>query len=212
MIKVLIADDHPVVRQGICQIMAQSADISVVAEAGTGQQLLDAIAGAPLDLDLVLLDLTMPDSDGLDLLKELKRVRPHLPVIILTMHSEDQFAIRALKAGAAGYLIKERTPDELVGAIRKVVAGGCYISPWLAEKLAGYFGPDSEKPVHEMLSDREYQVLRMIAVGKTTREISADLALSTKTVATYRTRLLEKMKMKNSAELTAYVVRNRLSE
>jgi two-component system, NarL family, invasion response regulator UvrY len=210
MINVLVADDHPVVRLGIRQIVAQSQDIAVAAEAASGPEVLGAIRRIPLDL--VLLDLTMPGANGLDVLKELKRERPQVPVIILTMHSEDQFAIRALKAGAAGYLTKESAPNELVGAIRKVVAGGRYISPWLAEKLAEHLGPESEKPAHEKLSDREYQVLRMIAVGKSTRSISAELSLSVKTVGTYRARVLEKMNMKSTAELAAYVVRNRLAD
>jgi two-component system invasion response regulator UvrY len=173
MINVLVADDHPVVRLGIRQIVAQSQDIAVVAEAASGPEVLGAIRRIPLDL--VLLDLTMPGADGLDVLKELKREHPQVPVIILTMHSEDQFAIRALKAGAAGYLTKESAPDELVGAIRKVAAGGRYISPWLAEKLAAHLGLDSEKPAHEKLSDREYQILhinRIVAQREDGRHLS----------------------------------------
>jgi two-component system invasion response regulator UvrY len=210
VINILVADDHPVVRQGIRQIVAQSPDMAVAAEAASGPEVLGAIRRVPLDL--VLLDLTMPGSDGLEVLKELKRQRPQVPVLILTMHSEDQFAIRALKAGAAGYLTKESAPDELVGAIRKVVAGGRYISPWLAQKLAAHLGPDSEKPAHEKLSDREYQILRMIAAGKSTRGISTELSLSVKTVGIYRARVLEKMNMKSTAEVAAYVVRNRLAD
>jgi DNA-binding NarL/FixJ family response regulator len=210
MIKVLIADDHPVVRQGIRQIVTQSADIAIAGEATNGPETREQVDR--LLPDLVLLDLTMPGSDGLQVLKDLKRDRPHLPVIILTMHCEDQFAIRALKAGAAGYLTKESAPEELVGAIRKVVSGGRYVSPWLAEKLATYLGSDVDKPLHELLSDREYQVLRLIASGKSTREIAEALSLSAKTISTYRARLLEKMRMKSSTELTAYVLRNRLAD
>ena len=210
MIGVFIADDHPVVRQGIRQIVAATDDITVVDEATTGHETLQRLAGT--QCDLVLLDLTLPDIDGLDLLKQLKREYPQRPILILTMHSEDQFALRALKAGASGYLTKESAPGELVGAVRKVVAGGRYISQRLAESLAAHLGPDEEKPAHERLSDREYQVLRLIAAGRSTRDISTQLSLSSKTVSTYRARLLDKMGMKTSAELTAYAVRHHLAD
>jgi DNA-binding NarL/FixJ family response regulator len=210
MIGVFIADDHPVVRQGIRQIVAATDDITVVDEATTGHETLQRLA--EIQCDLVLLDLSLPDIDGLDLLKQLKREHPQRPILILTMHSEDQFALRALKAGASGYLTKESAPGELVGAVRKVVAGGRYISQRLAESLAAHLGPDEEKPAHERLSDREYQVLRLIAAGRSTRDISTQLSLSSKTVSTYRARLLDKMGMKTSAELTAYAVRHRLAD
>ena len=210
MIGVFIADDHPVVRQGIRQIVAATDDISVVDEATTGHETLQRLA--EIQCDLVLLDLSLPDIDGLDLLKQLKREHPQRPILILTMHSEDQFALRALKAGASGYLTKESAPGELVGAVRKVVAGGRYISQRLAESLAAHLGPDEEKPAHERLSDREYQVLRLIAAGRSTRDISTQLSLSSKTESTYRARLLDKMGMKTSAELTAYAVRHRLAD
>jgi two-component system invasion response regulator UvrY len=210
MIGVFIADDHPVVRQGIRQIVAATDDITVVDEATTGHEALQRLAD--VECDLVLLDLSLPDIDGLDLLKQLKREHPQRPVLILTMHSEDQFALRALKAGASGYLTKESAPAELVGAVRKVVAGGRYISQRLAESLAAHLGPDAEKPAHERLSDREYQVLRLIAAGRSTRDISTQLSLSSKTVSTYRARLLDKMGMKTSAELMAYAVRHHLAD
>jgi DNA-binding NarL/FixJ family response regulator len=210
MIGVFIADDHPVVRQGIRQIVASTDDIKVVDEATTGHEALERLAASTCDL--VLLDLSLPDIDGLDLLKQLKREHPRRPILILTMHSEDQFALRALKAGASGYLTKESAPGELVDAVRKVVAGGRYISQRLAETLAAHLGPDAEKPAHERLSDREYQVLRLIAAGRSTRDISAQLALSMKTISTYRARLLDKMGMKTSAELTAYAVRYHLAD
>jgi two-component system invasion response regulator UvrY len=210
MIGVFIADDHPVVRQGIRQIVASTDDITVVDEATTGHEALERLAANTCDL--VLLDLSLPDIDGLDLLKQLKREHPRRPILILTMHSEDQFALRALKAGASGYLTKESAPGELVDAVRKVVAGGRYISQRLAETLAAHLGPDAEKPAHERLSDREYQVLRLIAAGRSTRDISAQLALSMKTISTYRARLLDKMGMKTSAELTAYAVRYHLAD
>jgi len=210
MIGVFIADDHPVVRQGIRQIVAATDDITVVDEATTGHEALQRLTN--IQCDLVLLDLSLPDIDGLDLLKQLRREYPQRPVLILTMHSEDQFALRALKAGASGYLTKESAPAELVGAVRKVVAGGRYISQRLAESLAAHLGPDAEKPAHERLSDREYQVLRLIAAGRSTRDISTQLSLSSKTVSTYRARLLDKMGMKTSAELMAYAVRHHLAD
>jgi two-component system invasion response regulator UvrY len=210
MIRVLIADDHPIVRQGVRQILSATDDIVVSAEATSGRQLLERMP--EMACDIVLLDLTMPGSDGLDVLKVIRRDFAAIPVLILTMHSEDQFAVRSLRAGAAGYLTKDSAPAELVGAIRKVVGGGRYISPWLAERLAAHFGPEPDKPVHERLSDREYQVLRLIASGKTTREIAVTLSLSSKTVATYRSRILEKMGMHSAAELTAYAIRNQLAD
>jgi len=182
----------------------------IVDEAANGRELLERARA--VDHDLVLLDLSMPETSGLDLLKEIRRERPKIPVVILTVYSENQFAIRALKAGAAGYLTKDSAPTELVGAVRKVVAGGRYLTPGVAERLAGYLAVDSDRPQHEALSDREYQVLRMIAAGKSTSQISAELALSVKTISTYRARIYEKMQMKSPAELATYVVRNGLSE
>jgi DNA-binding NarL/FixJ family response regulator len=210
VIDVLVADDHPVVRQGIRQILSLSADLRVVGEAANGREVLER--ARDVAHDLVLLDLSMPDIGGLDVLKQLKRERPRTPVLILTMYSEDQFAIRALKGGASGYLMKDGTPDELVNAVRRAASGGRYLSPSVAERLAAHLATDTDEPLHVQLSDREYQVLRMIASGKSTRQISTELSLSAKTVATYRARIFEKMRMKSTAELAAYVVRNRLSD
>ena len=210
MIKILVADDHPVVRQGIRRIVAEAGDMITADEAANGRELLDR--ARTTGHDLVLMDLSMPATDGLDLLKQLKRERPTIPVVILTISPEDQFAIRALKAGAAGYLMKESAPAELVSAIRKVVAGGRYLTARVAEKLADHLAEDAEAPPHDALSDREYQVMRMIAAGKATRQIAAELALSVKTVGTYRARIFEKMRLKSPAELAGYVVRNRLSD
>ena len=210
MIRAVIADDHPVVRQGIHQILSGTTDVVVAGEATNGQDLLDLLPKTPCDI--VLLDLTMPGIAGLDVLKLLRRDRPQTPILVLTMHSEDQFAVRSLKAGASGYLTKDSAPAELVGAIRRIVGGGRYISTWVAERLAAHLGPESEKPAHERLSDREYQVLRLIAAGKSTRDIAAELTLSVKTVGTYRSRVLEKMKMHTAAELAAYAVRHRLTD
>jgi len=210
MIRIIVADDHPVVRRGIGQIVAAAGDMRVADEAANGRELLDR--ARTVDHDLVLLDLSMPEMIGLDLLKQLKRERPKIPIVILTVSSENQFAIRALKAGAAGYLTKDTAATELVGALRKVVTGGRYLSPGMAERLAGHLTADADRPLHEKLSDREYQVLRMIASGKSTRRISTELSLSVKTIGTYRARIFEKMQMKSPAELAAYAVRNRLSD
>jgi two-component system, NarL family, invasion response regulator UvrY len=208
LIKVLIADDHAVVRQGLKQILAETNDLVVGGEATNTQEVLDKIRES--EYDVIVLDITMPGRGGLDILREVKHERPKLPILILSMHSEDQFAVRALKAGASGYMSKESAPELLVKAIRKVHAGGKYISPSLAEKLAFDLESDSERPPHEKLSDREFQVMCMIASGKTVKEIADKLSLSVKTISTYRARILDKMKMKTNAEVTHYAIRNEL--
>ena len=208
MIRIIIADDHPIVRAGMKQIISEAADMSVADEAGDGRQLLTKIRAE--NFDVVILDITMPHIDGLDVLKQLKIERPRMPVIILSIHPESQYALRVLKAGASGYVTKTSAPDELITAIRKVHRGGKYISPSVAEKLAFQLEADFEEMPHEALSDREYQVLCMLASGKTVTEIADELALSVKTVSTYRSRILEKMDMKNNAELIHYAVQNKL--
>jgi DNA-binding NarL/FixJ family response regulator len=210
MIRVLIADDHAVVLEGLKQILSETADIKVVAEATNGQDVLDKLRTQ--HVDVVVLDIAMPGRSGLDILLHLKREQPTLPVLVLSIHPEDQYAVRVLKAGACGYLTKESAPDQLIAAIRKVVIGGKYVSASLAEKLAFDLEADVDKPLHEMLSDREYEVLCLIALGKTVKEIADKLSLSVKTISTYRSRILEKMKMKNNAELTHYVIRQGLVE
>jgi len=210
MIKILIADDHPIVRKGLKQILSEESDIGEVEEAQNSQEVLELVRKQ--DWDIVVLDIKMPGRGGLDILKELKHERPKLPVLMLSVYPEDQYAVRALKAHASGYMTKERAPEELVKAIRKILRGGKYISPTLAEKLAFDLETETEKPFHETLSDREYQVLLMIASGKTVSQIAEELALSVKTIDTYRARILEKMKMKNNAELTHYAIKNKLVE
>ncbi len=209
-VRVLVADDHAIIREGRKQIIADSGAFAVNGEAETGLQAIQqARSGA---FDIVLLDISLPDRNGIDVLKQLKRELPTLPVLILTMHREDQYAIRALKAGASGYLNKQGAPAELVNALREVTAGRKYITPALAQELANQVGSgdDSGKPSHETLSDREYQTLVMIASGKTVGEIAAELALSVKTVSMYRSRLLQKMKLRHNAELTHYAIRHKL--
>jgi two-component system invasion response regulator UvrY len=208
MIRALIADDHAVVRQGLKQILGDTPEMLVAGEATNGQEVLDKVRAEPWDV--VVLDISMPDRSGLDVLKQLRSERPKLPVLVLSMHSEDQYAVRVLKAGASGYLTKDSAPDELVKAIRKVVSGGTYVSSFLAEKLAFEIGTDSSRLPHETLSDREFQVLRLIAAGKSVTEIAAELYLSVKTVSTYRARMLEKMNLGTTAELIHYALQNHL--
>lgn len=210
MIKVIIADDHPIVRAGLKQILSEDHDIEVAGEAGDGNILLDQVRRHAFDI--ALLDLTMPGPDGLDVLKQLKIEFPKLPVIILTIHPESQYALRILRAGAAGYLTKESAPDELIGAIRKVHRGGKYISVSLAEKIAFALDAETEKKPHETLSDREYQVLCLLSAGRTVTEIADELSLSVKTISTYRARVLEKMRMKTNAELIHYAIHSGLIE
>jgi DNA-binding NarL/FixJ family response regulator len=210
MLRILIADDHPIVRKGLKQILSEESDMGVFGEAQNSQELLELVRKQ--DWDIVILDITMPGRGGIDVLKELKHERPKLPVLMLSVHPEDQYAVRALKAHASGYMTKDSAPEELVKAIRKILRGGKYISSTLAEKLAFDLETETEKPLHETLSDREHQVLLMIASGKTVSEIAKELSLSVKTIDTYRARILEKMKMKTNAELTHYAIKNKLVE
>jgi DNA-binding NarL/FixJ family response regulator len=210
MIRILIADDHPVVRRGLKQTLAEESDLRVLGDAANGQEVLQFLAKQ--NWDVLILDLNMPGRNGLEILREVKERWPKLPVLVLSMHCEEQFGIQAIKAGAAGYLTKESAPDELVQAVRKVHGGGKYISPALAEHLASAVQAGEGRPPHEALTAREYDVLLRIAKGKTVTEIANELALSVKTVSTYRTRTLEKMNLSTNAELILYALRNRLVE
>ena len=208
-IKIIIADDHPLFRRGLKHALEETSDIEVIGEASNGDSLLSMLKSD--NLDMVLLDISMPGKSGLDLLKQLKSEHSKLPILILSVYPEEQYAVRFIKAGASGYLTKESAAEKLAEAIRKIAAGGKYASTAVIEKLAFDFS-DSEKPLHETLSDREYQVFGMIAIGKSLTEIGVDLSLSVKTISTHRTRILEKMKMKKNAELIHYAITRNLLE
>jgi two-component system, NarL family, invasion response regulator UvrY len=210
-IKVLVIDDHDVVREGIKRLVAEITPNLVVGEARTPQEALRLLEQQ--EWNLVVLDITLEGRSGLEVLREIRSKRAKLPVLILSMHSEEQYAVRAFKAGAAGYITKGSTREELLRALKKVLGGGRYISPALAEKVIGRLDPDGDdRPPHEQLSDREFEVLRLIASGKTVTQIAELLCLSDKTISTYRARILEKMNLKTNAELTHYVARNHLLE
>lgn len=210
VIRVLICDDHAIVRTGLRQILDEAPDMSVGGEAATGNEALQKLR--EIDCDVVLLDIAMPEKNGIDTLKQIKQVKPGLAVLVLSMYPEEQYAISLLRAGAAGYMTKESATDQLLAAIRKVAQGGKYISPTLAEILASELGGDTDKPLHENLSKREFQIFCKLAAGQTVSDIANEIFLSVKTVSTYRSRVLEKMRMKNNAELTYYAVKNGLIE
>jgi two-component system, NarL family, invasion response regulator UvrY len=208
MIEILIVDDHAVVRTGLKQILSEISDMTITDEACDAREALDKIRTN--NYSVVVLDIALPGKSGLDALKEIKTERPGLPVLILSMYPEDQYALRVLKSGAAGYMTKESAPEELVKAVRTVAGGKKYISPSVAERLASQLDFAGKKELHELLSDREYQVLCMIASGKPPGEIAEELSLSVKTISTYRSRILEKMNLNNNAELTTYAIQKRL--
>jgi len=210
MINILIADDHSVVREGLKQIISGNADMTVLAEACSGNEAIEKIRKNPISV--AILDISMPGKNGLDTLKELKVMHPDLPVLILSMYPEEQYALRFFRAGASGYLTKKSAPEELVNAIRTVSRGKKDVSPVLAEKLIGELDVTNEKPLHSALSDREFQVLCLMASGKTSGEIAEELFLSVKTISTYRARILEKLRLKNTAELINYAIQNQLVE
>ncbi len=208
MIKILIADDHAIVREGLKQVVAEESDMKVTGEAANANEVFEIITKN--DFDIAIIDINMPGKSGLDLLKDLRVQKPDLPVLILSMYAEEQYGIRALKAGASGYLKKASAPNELVTAIRKIVAGGKYISQSLAEQLANTVNGSHNKLSHENLSDREYEVMCKIASGESAEKISEDLSISIHTFYTYRNRIFEKMNLKSNVELTQYVINNKL--
>ena len=210
MIRILIADDHAVVRRGVKQILEEEPDLRVLGQATNSDEVIQNIQEK--DWDILILDITLPDRNGLDILKEVKTLRPDLPVLILSMHSEEEFAVRALKLKASGYVTKGSVPEELVLAIRMILKGHRYISPSFTEKIANYIELDNdiEKPLHERLSKREKEVLIMIGSGKSITDIAETLYLSVKTISTYRKRILEKLKLETTAELIRYAIENYL--
>ncbi|MBI4850536.1 MAG: response regulator transcription factor [Acidobacteria bacterium] len=208
MIKILVVDDHSIVREGLKQILADNTEMIVAGEASTAQEALQKVRAG--NFDMVIMDISLPDRNGLEVLEQIKSFLPKLPILILSMHAEEQYATRAFKAGASGYLTKESASEQLILAIQKVAQGGKYVSPSLAEKLVFELVKDSQKPLHEVLSDRELQVLCLFASGKTLTEVSQILCLSVKTISTHRARILEKMGMRNNAELIRYAIQNKL--
>jgi len=210
MIRILIADDHAIVRAGLRQFIADEIDMEVAGEAATGTETVELVRKA--EFDVVLLDISMPQGSGVDTLRQLKQIRPDLPVLILSTFAEDRYAVNLLRAGASGYLNKETASSLLIGAIRTVLQGRKYVSPALAEILANDLGGTSDKPAHAQLSQREFQIFCRLAAGVAVSKIADELFLSVKTVSTYRTRVLEKMGMKSNADLTYYAVKNKLIE
>ncbi|MFN7948019.1 MAG: response regulator transcription factor [Blastocatellia bacterium] len=208
MIRIIIADDHAIVREGLRRIVEDDPEITITGEAATAREVLTLLNEQ--FCDVLVLDLNLPDNNGLDLLQTIRKERPQLPVLVLSIFPEDQYALRALRVGAAGYINKRTAPEELLTAIRRVYRSGKYISQSLAEKLAFELDPLTRKPPHETLSDREFQVLRLIASGKSVSEIAAEFSLSVTTISTYRARILEKMGFKNNAELTRYALEHKL--
>lgn len=207
---ILIADDHPVVRQGLKQILALDSGVVVVGEARNGKEALEL--ARTLEWDVAILDYSMPGRSGLELIKDIKREHPKRPVLVLSMHPEELHATRVLKAGGAGYINKESASAELMVAIRKVMGGGKYVSPALAERLAFELAPDKQKPLHETLSDREYRVMWLLASGKPINQIAKEMFLSPSTVSTYRARIFNKLQLTNNAQLVQYAIRHHLAE
>jgi len=208
MIRVLIADDHTIMREGLKQLLVAAGDLDVVGEARDGHEVLQQVRA--LDFDVLLLDMSMPGKSGMDLIKQVKTEKPRLRILVLSMHQEHQYAVRAVKAGASGYLTKESASTLLVSAIRKVAGGGAFISPEVAEQLALGAMPHSDGPPHNTLSDREYQIFRLLVSGKTVTDIAAQLNISDKTVSTHKARLLEKLNIGNQTELVHYALKHRL--
>lgn len=205
MIKILIADDHPIVRNGLKQIISDETGMEVICDAADGREVIEKIKNN--EIDVIILDISMPGMGGLEILDWLKNNYPDMPVLMLSAMSEELYASKTLKAGASGFINKESAPEELVKAVRKVFEGGIYVSPYLAEKMAKDFKYDIKKPPHEYLSNREFQIMRLIASGKTVTEIAKELFINVKTVSTYRARILSKMNFKNNSELTNFCIK-----
>jgi len=212
LIKIYIVDDHTIIREGLKRIISTTDDIEIVGEATNAQEIINSALEPDWKVDIVLLDIALPGRSGIDILKYLKGLKPNQKFLVLSIHSEEQFALRMLRSGASGYLNKDSAPEKLIEAIRKVYSGGMYVSPELAERLASQVGQDLERSPHELLSDREYQVMCMIASGKTVTEIANELSLSVKTISTNRRRILKKMYMKSNSQLTYYAIKNKLVE
>lgn len=208
MIRIVVADDHTIVREGLKQLLSATSDLSVVAEAQDGHQVLERVRA--LDFDVLLLDMSMPGKSGIELIKQVHAEKPKLRILVLSMHEEEQYAVRAIRAGAAGYLTKDSASAQLVSAIRKVAGGGAFITESVAQQLAIDAMPQTEGPPHAALSDREFQVFRELVSGKAVSEIAAELNLSVKTVSTHKARIMQKMNMSNPAELIRYAIHHRL--
>ncbi|SEM79566.1 two component transcriptional regulator, LuxR family [Nitrosospira multiformis] len=206
---VLIVDDHAIVRQGLRQILTESGKIDLIAEAESSGEAMRQLREG--EWSVVVLDISLPDRNGIEVLKQIRKERSKLPVLMLSMHEEGLYAIRALKAGASGYITKQSAPNELMAAINQVARGRKYLTPAVAEAMAESLGTDHDRPLHETLSDREYQTLRLIASGKSLTDVAEEMHLSVKTVSVYRGRLLQKMKLKNNAEVTHYAIKNGLA-
>jgi DNA-binding NarL/FixJ family response regulator len=210
MTRVLVADDHPVVRTGLKEIIGRHRDMAVLGEAGTAAEVCRLVVQKPWDV--VILDLSLPDRSGLEVLKEIKRQRPRTPVLVLTAYHDEQFAVRAIRAGAAGYITKGAAPEDLVSAIRRLAQGRRYVSPAVAEELIEALGHESDEAPHQRLSDREYQVLCLLGSGKSVSQIAQELGRSVKTISTHRARILEKLDMQSTAQLVRYVLERRLAD
>jgi len=208
MIRIVVADDHPIVREGLKQLLSATSDLAVVGEAQNGREALERVRA--LDFDVLLLDMSMPGRSGIELIKQVRAEKPKLRVLVLSMHEEEQYAVRAIKAGACGYLTKESATAQLVSAIRKVAGGGAFITDSVAQQLALGVMPQTEGPPHGALSDREFQVFRELVSGKAVTDIAAELNLSVKTVSTHKARIMQKMNMSNPAELIRYAIHHRL--
>ena len=208
--KIIIADDHAIVREGLKQILSDSLHITSIDDVSDGIELLNKIQKN--DYDIIILDISMPGKSGIETLRDIKSIKPNIPVLMLSMHPEEQYAIRVLKAGASGFISKDSAPDELIAAVEKIIGGHKYITPTLAEKLASEISPAKDKPAHEYLSNREFEVFKMIAAGNTITEIANSFNLSVKTISTYRARIYEKMNLSSRAELTQYAIQNKLIE